>query len=116
MFNFSSKEVRYLLWGFALGIVSFVILIIGVMVWSDMDHERTATQQANEMRCPDDYGDNDAGSAEYLAAMEKWTNAFYDTHPDATLEDWAAARRQFWVDHGCQAALERYVHFNEIER
>lgn len=59
-------------------------------------------------KCPDDYGTDDAGSAEYLAAMDKWTNDFYDAHPGATLSDWAAARHQFWVDNHCTAALQRY--------
>ena len=59
-------------------------------------------------KCPDDYGTDDAGSAEYLAATDKWTNDFFDASPDATMTDWAHARYQFWVDNHCTAALERY--------
>lgn len=63
---------------------------------------------SEQARCPDDYGTDDAGSAEYLAATDKWTNEFYDTHPGATLSDWAKARYQFWVDNNCTLALQRY--------
>lgn len=59
-------------------------------------------------KCPDDYGTDDAGSAEYLADTDKWTNDFYDTHPEATLGEWAEARKQFWIDNECTEALERY--------
>ena len=59
-------------------------------------------------KCPDDYANDDAGSAEYLATTEKWTNDFFDAHPEATLTDWAEARYQFWVDNNCTAALQRY--------
>ncbi len=59
-------------------------------------------------KCPDDYGTDDAGSAEYLAATDKWTNDFFDAHPDANMTDWSHARYQFWVDNHCTAALERY--------
>jgi hypothetical protein len=59
-------------------------------------------------KCPDAYGTDDAGSVEYLAATNKWTNNFFDAHPDATMSDWAQARYQFWVDNHCTAALEGY--------
>ena len=59
-------------------------------------------------RCPDDYADTDAGFNEKMADMNKWTNDFYDNHPNATLGDWNKARYQFWVDNKCTKALERY--------
>ena len=59
-------------------------------------------------KCPDAYANDDAGSAEYLAATDKWTNDFYDAHPGASLTDWSAARHQFWLDNDCTAALQRY--------
>ena len=61
-----------------------------------------------KQKCPDDYGNDDAGSAEYMVAMDKWTNDFFDAHPGATLSDWSRARHQFWVDNNCTAALQRY--------
>lgn len=62
--------------------------------------------------CPDDYGTDDAGSAAYLAVTNKWTNDFFDAHPDANMTDWSHARYQFWVDNHCTAALERYEQAN----
>lgn len=59
-------------------------------------------------KCPDDYPDTDAGSVEYLADFDKWTNDFYDNHPDAPLGDWNKARYEFWVKNGCTEAIERY--------
>jgi hypothetical protein len=59
-------------------------------------------------KCPDDYAETDAGLAEKMADMNKWTNQFYDNHPGATLGDWNKARYQFWVDNKCTEALKRY--------
>ncbi|MBU6415113.1 hypothetical protein KGQ34_02640 [Patescibacteria group bacterium] len=59
-------------------------------------------------KCPDDFANDDAGEAEYLAAINKWTNNFFDSHPGASLGDWERARHQFWVDNHCVVALQRY--------
>jgi hypothetical protein len=58
--------------------------------------------------CPDEFGTDEAGSTQYLTATNKWTNDFFDAHPDASLKDWGEARYQFWVDNHCTAALEGY--------
>ena len=58
--------------------------------------------------CPEDFGTDDAGSAQYLAATDKWTNDFFDANPDATLKEWGEARHQFWVDNHCLATLKSY--------
>lgn len=58
----------------------------------------------NALKCPDDYATNE----EQVAAFDKWTNDFYDANPEATITDWSAARRQFWVNNNCTAALQRY--------
>lgn len=60
------------------------------------------------LKCPDEYGTDDVGSAEYLASVDTWTNNFYDLHPDATLSDWSVARHQFYIDNDCTEALKRY--------
>lgn len=78
------------------------LVIIGVIFYF---YKSSSGEQG---RCPDDYGTDDAGSADYLVSMDKWTNEFYDTHPGATLADWASARHQFWIDNNCTAALKRY--------
>jgi hypothetical protein len=58
--------------------------------------------------CPDDFGTDDAGSAQYVASVDAWTNSFFDSHPDASVSDWGEARHQFWVDNHCTAALQSY--------
>lgn len=77
-----------------------IVLVGGFVIYS--------YPSATLAKCPDDYGTDDAGSAEYLAATDKWTNDFFDSHPDASLKDWGEARHQFWVDNHCTAALESY--------
>ena|SRR5258708_2401280 len=57
-----------------------------------------------QLKCPDDY----ATENEQMAAVDLWTNEFYDQHPGATLSGWSAARHKFWVDNNCTAALKRY--------
>lgn len=59
-------------------------------------------------KCPDYYPDTDIGQAEKMADMDKWTNNFYDTHPNATLSDWSKARYEYWIANNCKEALERY--------
>lgn len=99
-------------------IVTICLLVVGA-VWYGMDRykkpikETTADSSNITQKCPDDYAKDDAGSAEYLAAMDKWTNDFYDAHPGATLSDWSVARYQFWVDNNCTAALQRYQEAKE---
>jgi len=77
-----------------------IVLVGGFAVYS--------YPSATLAKCPDDYGTDDAGSAEYLAAINKWTNDFFDAHEGATMIEWAQARRQFWIDNNCTAALESY--------
>ncbi|MSU45297.1 MAG: hypothetical protein EXS47_01575 [Candidatus Zambryskibacteria bacterium] len=59
-------------------------------------------------KCPDDYTSDDAGTAEKMADIERWSSDFYKTHPGAALSDWSTARYQFWVNNGCVEALQRY--------
>lgn len=67
-----------------------------------------ATLFGHRAMCPDDFGTDDADSAAYLAATNKWTNDLFDTHPDATMVDWAEARHQFYIDNNCSESLKRY--------
>ena len=59
-------------------------------------------------KCPDGYPDTNAGSAEYLADFNEWTNAFYEKNPNAGLSGWSKARYQFWVDNNCAESIRRY--------
>ena len=68
-----------------------------------------AQKQINVLKkCPNDYAQTDAGSAEYMADTDKWTNDFFDAHPNSTLADWAEARHQFAIDNNCAETLKRY--------
>jgi hypothetical protein len=55
-------------------------------------------------RCPDDYSTFE----ESAAAFDGWTKTFFDDYPDASLGDLSRARRDFYVEHNCAAALKRY--------
>jgi hypothetical protein len=74
-----------------------VMLVIGVYFVSQ-------AHIARGYKYPDDY----ATAEEETAAIDSWTNSFYDSHPGSTLRQWADARHQFWIDHNCRAALQRY--------
>lgn len=89
---------------FYVGILA--IVVVGVFIFASSLHSVTS-------KCPGDYGTDDAGSAEYLAAWDKWTNNFFDTHPGATLSDWSEARYQFWVENDCVELLQKYKEVQE---
>jgi hypothetical protein len=90
-------------------------IILYIAIGTTFIFYRGSTTKSATPRCPDDYANDDAGSAEHLASMDKWTNDFYDAHPGATLSDWSAARYQFWVDNNCSKAIERYRKAKNIE-
>ena len=54
-------------------------------------------------KCPDEY----KTSEESTVAVIQWTNDFYDKNPDASLSDWATARRDFYKKNNCKEALQR---------
>jgi hypothetical protein len=58
----------------------------------------------SDLRCPDDYKTVD----EATVAMNVFTNNFFDAHPSASLTEWGNARYQFYIDHHCTAAIQRY--------
>lgn len=68
----------------------------------------TSKNKPIHQQCPDEYADTDAGSAQYLADFDKWTNDFYGTYPGATLSDWSNARYKFWVDNNCTSSIQSY--------
>lgn len=54
--------------------------------------------------CPDDFNT----SEESAAAFDQWAKEYSDTHPGAQIADMTAARREFYVQHHCTAALARF--------
>jgi len=92
-------------------VFTVILLVIGFrygISTPQRSNNKTPEQERIYQKCPDDYATDDAGSAEYIAATNKWTNDFYDAHTGASLSDWSVARYQFWVENNCFAALERY--------
>lgn len=88
--------------------VLFILIVVIFITFSIILYFLYGPAPNTLSKCPDDYSDTDTGLAEKTADMDKWTNNFYNTHPNATLSDWNKARYQFWVDNNCKEALERY--------
>src|SRR3989344_6486978 len=59
-------------------------------------------------QCPEYYAETNAGDTERLAAIDKWTNEFYDKNPGASLAAWSEARHDFWVENNCVETLKKY--------
>lgn len=78
------------------------LAFLGV-IFSSVGEARTSAAVKTAI-CPDDY----ASEQDQVAATDAWTNIFYDSHPGASLGDWARARHQFYIDNNCTAALQRY--------
>jgi len=57
-------------------------------------------------KCPQDYPNTDEGDRERRAAMNNWTNEYFDTHNDATITDWSNARMDFYKEYNCTEALK----------
>lgn len=64
-----------------------------------------------ELKCPDEY----ESSEEYLASTNKFTNAFFDKNPDASLTDWANERKRFYDIKGCSKAIQRYESYSQFD-
>jgi len=84
------------------------VLFFGIYVYQGSTDKFSVQKQP----CPDEFSDTDAGSAEYLIAIDKWTNDFYDTHQGASLSDWSEARFRFWIENDYVEAIKRYKEAN----
>lgn len=84
----------------------FAIFIIGLYFFGP-------SLLSPKQKCPNDYANTDTGYNEQVADIDKWTNAFYDKHPGATLTDWSKARYQYWVDNKCTSALQAYKDYKD---
>ena len=65
--------------------------------------------QTPKSKCPDDY----ATFEESSAAFDEWLVAYLETNPRASVPEMTEARKQFYIENNCTAALER---FEEGER
>lgn len=85
----------------SIGIISVLIFITTWLSFGQ--NTKTLT-----IKCPESFPETDTGDEERLVAMNKWTNYFYDSHPNSSLSEWAEARHQFYIDNGCAKSLEKY--------
>lgn len=70
---------------------------------------------ATQFKCPENYTEDDAGTAEYAEALANWTFSYFEKHPEATVSDWSMAKTQLWTDNNCKAALERLKLSGKVE-
>lgn len=87
-----------------LALLALIFLVSAIFFYFGQNEEVTLTHPV----CPDDYPDTDAGSDMRVADTDVWTNTFFDNNPDATIDDWGEARREYWGENNCTLALERY--------
>ena len=61
-------------------------------------------REFSELKCPENYENSD----EKMAALKKFSDYFYDNHPDASIGDFLDARHDFWVERNCTASIKGY--------
>ena len=91
---------------FYIGIVC-VVVILCVTAGFFVYKSSTSKQISIHQKCPEDYAENDAGTAEYEKAMLDWTRNYLTIHSEPTVSDWAKAKTQLWSDNNCVVALQR---------
>lgn len=62
------------------------------------------TYESKEPICPDDFKTFEESSA----AFDAWLVVYLETHDSASMTDVSMARKQFYIDHHCTEALERF--------
>jgi uncharacterized protein YxeA len=71
-------------------------------------------KQANTLKCPESYQENEIGTTEYRNAMIDWTSEFFKANPKATISDWSIAKSKLWEDNKCISAIERSKMSGEV--
>lgn len=92
----------------AVAITSVLIFVTALLLSGQKTDKQEISSTPPALKCPESYPENDSGDEERLAAMNKWTNDFYDSHPGSSLSEWAEARHQFYIDNRCTKSLEKY--------
>lgn len=82
-----------------LWVAGVLLLIVSCVIW--ISHKVPV--------CPDDY----ATFEESSAAFDDWLVTYLETNPQASIPEMTQARKQFYIENNCIAALER---FEEGER
>ena len=84
-----------------LPVVILITLVLGGVLYFAWD--------SSKAKCPDDYKNPD----DAVAAFDVWTKNFFENNPDASLDEMAQARIQYYLNNGCKAALERVSTYTE---
>lgn len=87
-----------------------VVSVAGFFVYKNQNSEGVA-----QFKCPEDYAENDVGTAEYAEALANWTFSYFEKYPEATVSDWSMAKTQLWTDNNCKVALERLKLSGKVE-
>ena len=82
-----------------------VIPVAVIRSWLELE-EFSASSDTE--RCPDDY----TNAKDMATAFEIWMNKFYNANPSASFDDMALARRNYYKEHNCAAALQRLNDFD----
>ena len=89
-----------------------VILIVFVSIL--YFYKTPILKQANTLKCPESYQENEIGTTEYRNALIDWTTEFFKANPKATMSDWSIAKSKLWEDNKCISAIERSKMSGEV--
>lgn len=95
--------------------VFILIFLLAIFIAIFYFYKTPKPQQANIYKCPEDYPNTDTGFKEKNIAIDEWFANFHNQNPNASLEDIARARYQFYADNNCSATLEKYFEMEPTE-
>ena len=77
------------------------------MVVANIYLSKIPKQNLVHQKCPEEYNEDNIGTAEYKEELTKWTSEFFKSNPKATMSDWSKAKTQLWVYNNCNIAIQR---------
>jgi len=84
-------------------VVVILCAVTGFFVYKSSTSEKSFVY----FKCPENYAENDTGTAEYEKATIAWTEDYLRAGPGPTVSGWAMAKTQLWLDNNCAVALQR---------
>lgn len=87
---------RYFKWA-QRGIIALAVVCISASVFY-------LKESGKKPVCPDDF----ATFEESVVAFDEWLVTYLEMNPQASMPEMVAARKQFYVENNCAAALERF--------
>jgi hypothetical protein len=110
MFSFIPKNIP----GYLAVALTFISSLFVIMYLIAFCYSIYPTQSRVHYKCPENYTEDDTGTAEYKDALVNWTTAFFKAYPDATMSDWSKAKLQLWLDNNCVVAIQRSKMSGEV--